>query len=44
MVGETEVVVRAQQQHRLAVEHHARALRPGYLAQAAVEPQFLELV
>ena len=28
VIGEAEVVVRAQQQHRLAVEQHARSLRP----------------
>ena len=42
--GQAEVVVRAEQEHRAAVEHHARALRPADHAQAAVEPQLLELV
>ena len=29
VIGQAEVVVRAQQQHGLAVEQHPRALRPG---------------
>ena len=39
VVGEAEVVVRAQQQHALAVEQHARPLRAGHHAHAAVEAQ-----
>ena len=44
MVGEPEVVVRAEQQDALAVEQHARPLRAGDEAHAAVEPELLQLV
>ena len=44
MVGEAEVVVRAQEQHRAAVEQHARALRPRYQAQPAVQAALAKLV
>ncbi len=43
IVGEAEVVVRAQQQHRLAVEQHARSLRPEDRAQAAAQAEPLDL-
>ena len=38
VLGEAEVVVRAQQQHGRAVERHARALRPAHQARAPLEP------
>ena len=44
VVGQPEVVVRAQQQDRLAVEDHARALRARDLARPAVQAELLELV
>ena len=44
MVREPQVVVRAQQQHGLAVQHDARALRPADHAHAAIEPELLELL
>ncbi len=44
MVGEAEVVVRAQQEDRLAVEDDARALRSAHHAHAAIEAEPLELV
>src|SRR5439155_21808293 len=43
VVGEAEIVVRAQQQHGVAVEKHRRALRPRYETQPTAEPEFLEL-
>jgi len=44
VVGEAEVVVRAQQEHGLAIEHDARALRPADHARPAIEPELLELL
>ena len=44
VVGEAEVVARAQQQHGLAVEHHARPLGAAHHAHAAIEAEPLELV
>ena len=43
VVGEPEVVVRAQQQHRAPVEDHARALRPADHPHAAMDAELLEL-
>ena len=43
-LGEAEVVVRAEQQDRLAVEQHPRPLRPVDQAQPAVEPAVAELL
>jgi hypothetical protein len=37
VIGQPEVVVRAEEQHRLAVEQDARALRAGHAAHPAVE-------
>ena len=44
VVGQAEVVVRAQQQHRPAVEQHGRPLRSADQAQAAGEAEPLELL
>ncbi len=44
VVGEAEVVVRAQQEDRLAVEDDARSLRTTHHAHAAIEAELLELV
>ncbi len=44
MVGEAEVVVRAQQQHGPAVEQHVRALRAADQPQPPPEAEALELV
>jgi hypothetical protein len=44
VVREPQVVVRAQQQHGLAVEHDARALGAADHAHAAIEPELLELL
>ena len=44
VVGQPEVVVGAQQQDGLAVQHHARALRPADHAHAAIQAEPLELV
>ena len=43
VVGEAEVVVRAQQQDGLAVEHDVRALRPAHQPRAAIQAEVLEL-
>src|SRR3981081_2320418 len=43
MVREPEVVVRAQQHHRLALEQHGWALWPAEQAQAAAETESLQL-
>ena len=42
MVGEPEVVVRAQQQYGLAVEQHRRSLRPRDQTQATTETESLQ--
>ena len=44
VIGEAEVVVRAQQQHGLPVEQHARPLRPGHAAHPPVEALVANLV
>ena len=43
MIGQPEVVVRAQQQHRLAVEDHARPLRPAHHPHAPMDAELFEL-
>ena len=43
VIGETEVVVRAQQQHLGAVEQHARPLRPLDQPQPPVQPRAAKL-
>ena len=44
VVGEAEVVVRAEQQDGLAVEDHARPLRTAHHAHAAIQAERFELV
>ena len=44
VVGQPEAVVRAQQEHRAAVEQHPRPLRAADHAHAAVEAELHELV
>src|SRR5215217_3775876 len=44
MVGQAQVVVRAQQQHRPSVEQDARALRTRDTAQLAVEPTVADVL
>ena len=44
VVGQAEVVVRAEQQDGLAVEYDARSLRTADHAHAAIEAEPLELV
>src|SRR5688572_2117039 len=44
VIGEAEVVVRAEQEHGLTVEQHARALRPGHAAHAPVQALVPDLV
>ena len=44
VVGQPEVVVRAEQQDGLAVEDHARSLRTAHHAHAAIQAEPLELV
>jgi hypothetical protein len=44
VVGQAQVVVRAEQQDRLAVQQDRRALRPGDLAQAPGETESLKLL
>jgi hypothetical protein len=43
VVGQPQVVVRAQQQDRAAVEQHARTLGPGDQADPAYQPRILDL-
>ena len=44
VLGEAEVVVRAEQQHRAPAEQHPRALGAADQAQPAVEPAVAELL
>jgi hypothetical protein len=43
MVGQAQVVVRAEKQHRPPIQQHARALWALDHAKAAAEPALLEL-
>jgi hypothetical protein len=44
MVGQAEIVVGAEEQDRLAVEHHMRALRTADQPSAPVQAQRSQLV
>jgi hypothetical protein len=44
VVGQAEVIVRAEQQHRPTVEHHLRALRPVDQAEPSSQPLGLQLI
>ena len=44
VIGQAQVVVGAQQEHRLAIEQHVRPLRAGDETGAAHEPEGFQLI